>query len=184
MRTFIAIDLDETIKDRIQEFISELDQGDRSIKWVKRHAMHITLSFLGDISSEKVKDVSTALRSLTQNHDPFSLNIKGIGYFPQDSNNPKVIWVGIKSPPDLLSIHASVWKEMEKLGFTPEKRLFHPHVTLGRIKKPHGLNTIRSRLNLHTHTEFGQMTADKIKFLQSTLTPSGSEYSTIYEGLL
>ena len=60
MRTFIAIDLADPIKDEIQGLISELDQGDHSIKWIKRHAMHITLSFLGDISSEKVRDVSTA----------------------------------------------------------------------------------------------------------------------------
>ena len=184
MRTFIAIDLAETIKDRIQKLISELDKGDRSIRWVKRHGMHITLSFLGEISAEKAKDVSASVESLTKNLDRFSMSVIGSGYFPQKRKNPRIIWLGIKNSKELISLHGSVISTMEKIGFSRENRPFHPHITIGRVKIPLGLEPLLDRLDQNAETEFGIMIVDQIIFFKSILKPTGAEYSIICEGKL
>lgn len=181
MRTFIAIDLDSEIKTTLIQLIKELDIGNRSIKWVTEQGMHLTLKFLGEIGREKVAGIEDVLRRISEKYEPFFLKFKGTGSFPPGKKIPSVLWVGIEQEESLERLQSELEAELEKLGFPREKRKFHPHLTLGRVKAPSGLGQTLSLLEKYKDQSFGEMRVKKITFFLSTLRPTGAEYSILSE---
>lgn len=181
MRTFIAIDLDSSIKDRVIQLLARLDCGNNAIRWVKPHGMHVTLKFLGDVTEEKASEVETVLEETVRNRRAFPLKVKGTGRFPPGRATPRVLWVGIEGGDALLALQADLENGLVRIRFPREKRTFHPHMTLGRVKSGHALGPVLRELERHQDTDFGKMTVSKITFFQSTLKPSGAEYTVISE---
>lgn len=181
MRTFIAIDLDKEIKKNLSLLVSELNKGSKNIKWVKPEGMHITLKFLGEITGEKVSDIENVLERILGKSKPFPLRIIGTGYFPSGKKNPRVLWVGIEEEETLKALQFQLEGELEKLGFPRERREFHPHLTLGRIKDYSNLGDTLIRLEKYQQRNFGEMRVNKLSFFQSVLKPTGAEYSILSE---
>jgi 2'-5' RNA ligase len=181
MRTFIAIDLDPEIKKALSLLVNELDTGHRNIKWIKPQGMHLTLKFLGEINTDKVPEIENILRAISKKYDSFSLKFKGTGSFPPGMKNPRVLWIGIEEQEILTALQAQLEAELEKLGFPRERRKFHAHLTLGRVKSLFNIKETLSLLEKYRDKNFGEMKADKISFIQSTLKPTGAEYSILSE---
>jgi 2'-5' RNA ligase len=181
MRTFIAIDLDPEIKKTLSLLVDELDKGYKNVKWVKPEGMHLTLKFLGEIGREKVAEIENILMAVSKKYSPFLLKFKGTGSFPPGTKNPRVLWVGIEEEETLRALQAQLEGELEKLGFPRERRQFHAHLTLGRVKSLFNLKETLLVLEKYTDRNFGEMRAEKISFIQSTLKPAGAEYSTLSE---
>ncbi len=184
MRTFIAIELDDEIKRNLLSLITELDKlmrGTRNVKWVKQEGMHLTLKFLGEIPGEKVREIESALKAISEKYKPFGLKLKGTGTFPPGKKNPRVIWIGIEEEETLKALQFHLEGELEKLGFLRERRKFHPHLTLGRVKIPSHLKEILFLLEKNKEADFGEMQVKKLTFFQSILKPSGAEYSVLSE---
>jgi len=184
LRTFFAINLNHEIKKTLSLLIDELDKldmGNKKIKWVKHEGMHLTLKFLGEIGREKVSHIETALKRISEKFGPFVLEFKGTGYFPPGKKNPRVLWVGIEEEKILMALQAQLEGEMEKLGFPRERWKFHPHLTLGRVKTFSSLSQTLLLLEKYREKNFGKMKVEKITFIQSTLKPTGAEYSVLSE---
>ena len=184
MRTFIAINLDRELKEMLSQLIEELkrlDPARKSVRWVNQQAMHLTLKFLGEIDENKVKPIETALKRVSDGARIFAMKIIGIGYFPPDKRNPRVLWLGIEEEESLKILQSLLEEEMEKLGFPKEKRKFHPHLTLGRVKIPSNLREIMLHLEKYESQKFGEMEVKKITFFKSVLKPTGAEYSVLSE---
>ncbi len=181
MRTFIAIDLEKELKKNLSLLITRLEKGQKNIKWVEWKGMHLTIKFLGEISEEKVGEVEDILKKISGMYKPFPLKLKGTGTFPPEKKNPRVIWVGVEEEKTLLSLQDQLERELEKIGFPREKRKFHPHLTLGRVKFPSGLQETLQELEKHQDSNFGEMIVRKMTFFESTLKPSGAEYTVISE---
>ena len=96
MRKFIAIELDNTIKDNVSALIQKLDTGDRNIRWIKPQGMHLTLKFLGEVSENKIIEVKSVLGSIAKDYSRFPLSLKGTGTFPPAARVPRVVWIGIE----------------------------------------------------------------------------------------
>lgn len=180
MRTFIAVDLDGEIKKALTALIENLRKRGGNIKWVKQQGMHITLKFLGEVESTKTSEIDAVLENIANNFKPFSLKIKGTGYFPHN-RNPRVLWTGVESEESLNFLQQQLEKELEIIGFPREKRTFHPHLTLGRVKTPSSIQEIIRELKKHEEEVFGEMVVHKITFFQSILNPSGAEYIVLSE---
>lgn len=184
MRTFIAINLDPEIKNALSRFIGELQASSpesRGIKWVRPEGMHLTLKFLGEISEEKVSQIESVLKRISEKHKFFPLRIRGTGSFPPKSKSPRVLWVSIEEVEDLKRLQSDMEEEMERLGFPKERRTFHPHLTLGRVKTFSGIKETLNFFEKHRDKNFGEMEAKKITFFRSVLKPTGAEYSVLSE---
>jgi len=184
MRTFIAINLDQEIKRALTQLIDELkvrSTESRGIRWVRQEGMHLTLKFLGEIGEDKVPRIESALRQVTEKYSPFSMRIKGTGYFPPKSKAPRVFWIGIEEEGILERLQFQVEEEMEKLGFPKEQRKFHPHLTLGRVKTSSNLRGILDLLEKYKEKTLGEMEVKKMTFFRSVLKPTGAEYSVLSE---
>ncbi|NIO48016.1 MAG: RNA 2',3'-cyclic phosphodiesterase [Candidatus Aminicenantes bacterium] len=181
MRTFIAINLDPEIKKTLSLLIDELDKGHENVRWVKHEGMHLTLKFLGEIGKENVPEIEDVLKMISNKYYSFSLKFIGTGSFPPGMKNPRVLWIGIEEEETLRALQYQLEGELEKLGFPRERRKFHAHLTLGRVKSLSNIKETLSLLEQYRDRNFGEMKADKISFIQSTLKPTGAEYSVLSE---
>lgn len=184
MRTFIAIELDDVIKGRLNELIVKLKSHQCQIRWTKIQAMHLTLKFLGEIPEAQTSLIREAMTAAVQDYKPFLLRIKGTGTFPIHSKHPRIIWADIQRHDTLQSLHKTLDKKLEKLGFQREKRKFHPHLTLGRVKSSQGITSLLSDLEQHSQYDFGEMQTNSIILYKSTLKPTGAEYTKLIESRL
>jgi len=181
MRTFIAIDLDDAIKQEISLLLGKLQAKSRSVRWIRRQGMHVTLKFLGEIAPEKLKPVESVLEAVTKDRESFPMLLRGMGKFPPGRGTPRVIWVGIEENPSLSALQSALEDGLDSIHFPREKRIFHPHLTLGRVKSPSELDSIPVEIENNQKTLFGEMQVRKVTFFQSTLKPTGAEYSVISE---
>jgi len=181
MRTFVAIELDKTIKDALSAFIQKLDTGGGNIRWVKPQGMHLTLKFLGEVSEDKIIEIKSVLGSIAKDYPRFQLSLKGARTFPPAARVPRVVWIGIENNEFLQNIQARMENELHNIQFPKEKRKYHPHLTLGRVKGPQNIGTVMETLNQYKESEFGRMTVNKIILFKSTLKPTGAEYTILSE---
>ena len=184
MRAFIAIDLDPEIKKNLMEVLRRLKRiAPRNVVWVKEQGMHLTLKFLGEIDEVRSAQIMDLMKDIAGVTRPFSLEMKGTGFFPAESRHPRVLWIGTTGQPVLAELQERFESGLEKIGFDREVRPFHPHLTLGRIKGPVALAEISAELKKHEAAAFGEMTVDKVTLFKSELKPTGAEYSVLKESL-
>jgi len=179
MRTFIALELSPEIKNELTRLVQRLAPLTRNVRWVRSEGMHLTLKFLGEISETQAGRVAVVLGACCQGKPPIDLSVMGTGWFPAGSKSPRVLWVGLEAGPELASLQSGIESALAKEGFPPEGRDFHPHLTLGRVKSPHGLQPVLNELEKSKGLEFGRMTIFQVIFFQSRLKPDGAEYSVL-----
>jgi len=182
-RAFIAIDTPPAFKIQIEEILTELNAIHLPVRWEKPYKLHLTLKFLGDIDSGNLEKVKTALHEIASKYKPFWVRYSGFGFFP-NPGNPRIIWVGCTPlSPDLEHLYGDIEDSCNKLGFEKEKREFHPHITIGRVKQRSGkgrgpVADLTNRVeNITFHTIEDE--AHSILLMKSDLRPGGSEYSIL-----
>lgn len=181
MRAFIAIEIDSMVKKKIISMIHHFKKVSSRVKWVKPEALHLTLKFLGNIDEIEADKLKNIMDKISNEHPCFDLSCSGIGTFPLKSRNPKVIWVGIENNSFVKGVYEDIEKEAERIGFSREKRNFHPHLTLGRVKKKPEIQKLLPELERTKDNHFGITKVDKLTLFKSTLTPQGSVYEILHE---
>jgi 2'-5' RNA ligase len=178
LRTFIAVDLPEDVKAGIAKSVSPLRPLCRSIRWVRTEGMHLTLKFLGEIPKEQLQSVTAALEAALSGQPSFRFRLSGMGGFP-NLRRPRVLWIGVPEGHEpLRKLAGVVEKALVPCGFPPEKRRFSPHLTIGRVKSPGGIQAVLDRLPDIDYTS-DPITAGAVKVMRSQLKPTGAEYSAL-----
>ena len=96
--------------------------------------------------------------------------------------NPRVIWMGLIDGSEILtSLQKQIETQLEKIGFQPEDRPFHPHLTLGRMKSSRGKEELAGRMEKHKEEEFGDLRVERVILFKSDLKPSGPIYTPLGE---
>ena len=186
IRAFIAIELDESIKEsltKLQERLKgQVPQG--SVRWVRSEGIHLTLKFLGDVPADQIGEITRALERSCQGFAPSSLSCGGLGCFP-DLKRPRVVWVGVREETGTLAqLQKAIEENVAPLGYPPEKRKFSPHLTLGRVQRRVSSGDLRRLGELVGASEIGtlgQMEVRSINLIRSDLRPSGAVYTRLAE---
>lgn len=133
MRLFVAINLADREKQRVQHAVTGLRSNRFPFRWVAPESVHLTLQFLGEVAEDRAARVEGAVADLAADHGPLDLDIGGIGAFP-NLRRPRVLWLGVEPAPELLALHEGLGRALEPLGFARETRPFSPHITLARTR--------------------------------------------------
>lgn len=139
IRAFIALTLPAPVRKTLAAVTEELVPRvpDGAVKWVEPERIHLTLRFLGNTPVEQLESISSALNTVAAANPPFSLSLDRLGCFPNE-RRPRVIWVGLNGEVDALQrVKSELDKALVPLGWEPEERRFHAHLTLGRVKRQH-----------------------------------------------
>ena len=177
IRAFLAIDLDDDLKPKINKIIKEFKQIDTRIKYVELANLHLTLKFFGDIDTNGLKLLEDAIANVVSEFDPFKIKISGCGAFP-NNNHIKVIWVGIEDDSILKDLHDRMDEEFVRIGFDKDRK-FSTHLTIGRMKSAKNKDKVKSTIEEFSNFEIGEMEVSQISLKKSTLTPRGPIYEDI-----
>ena len=178
-RTFIALDLDDVIRSRLADAGRKLLAGAATIRRVDRANLHVTLQFLGDVSDEKLAEVCAAVAEVAERTTPFEFDVRGLLCIPP-GGRARMIWGGVQDPAGgAVDLHDTLSAALEALGFAPEQRTFHPHVTVARIKHAPDPRGLRSAVAPWADRGFGMQHANRVTVYTSELTPAGPVYTPV-----
>ena len=123
-RLFVAIRPPESIRDLL---IDAMDDSPE-LRWVGDDNLHLTLRFIGEVERPLANDIADSLTAIRS--APFALRISGIGRF--DRRNGGAIWAGVEPRSAVAALAAKIDRACVEAGLEPERRAFHPHITLAR----------------------------------------------------
>jgi RNA 2',3'-cyclic 3'-phosphodiesterase len=183
MRLFVALDIDEPILQRLDDYVRTLMPRLPGVRFVRSHTYHVTLKFLGEV--KKAEEIRERLRQVRS--PEVSLSVGRVGFFPNE-RAPRVFWAGIESDA-LAGLAQAVGEALEPLGIPPE-RDFHPHLTLARNgsgrrrpvrgeRSPQGFRQLAQIVASAPAPEFGTMTAREFFLYESKLSSSGPSYTKL-----
>ncbi len=181
MRCFIALELDDAIKGKLQ-FAQQLFKGVRGgrIGWCSREQMHLTLKFLGEAAEDMIPKIVQAIETAARDIPPFDMIVEGLGAFPP-SGSPRVLWVGVRENDILTRLQQRIEDNVSPLGFAPEDRRFTPHLTLGRVKERIDARACRDIIQRNKDLAAGTQHVRRIVLFSSTLRPTGAIYDHVAE---
>jgi 2'-5' RNA ligase len=188
IRAFIAIDLSQGILERIDQM--SLDLRSRlekvPVRWVPAENIHLTLKFLGNVSTANLEMLKEIMGNVVANHHECDISVGGIGAFPK-THNPRVIWVGMEVPQELISLQHNIEIETARLGYSREHRPFSPHLTFGRVSRNASSQDVRAIAEILDSYKVGFLGATRISSVylyRSDLKPDGAVYTPIYTAAL
>ncbi len=185
IRSFIAIELPEEVKAGLRRLQTELKLPEQTfVKWVAPESIHLTLKFLGNISPQKVSEITKVMEQASQGVSPFQLEVTEVGAFP-NLRQPRVLWVGIRGEVDkLIAWQQRIDNGLIPLGFIKEKRAFTPHLTLARLREGCSPGDRRDfgELVVKTPIEASyKFKVTSLSLMRSQLLPGGAVYSRLAE---
>jgi len=168
-RLFVAIDPPSTIRDQI----ALLCCGLPGARWTPPEQLHLTLCFIGEVSSSAFLDIREALAEIT--FPVFALRLQGLGFFPP-RGQPRVVWAGVAHSEPLAVLQRKITTRLFALGFEPENRKFSPHLTLARLNQtpPARVGRYLQEHGLFASSEFE---VDRFLLYSSILGRKGAAHS-------
>ena len=169
MRTFISLELPETIKSEISKIQQDLKKLGIQARWVKPELSHLTLAFLGSITPDKIETIGKILKEATPQTTSINLKFSKIDCFPNPAR-PRIIFVDLEGELEKLNDLAKKTLhrlKREKIYF--DEKPFTAHITLGRIKKRQNLIRLIEKIKVK-RVEF---VVNEVSLTKSILTDSG-----------
>lgn len=166
-RLFIAIDLPKQQRKLLETISCGLCPGTR---WTRPDQFHLTLRFIGDVETAHFLQIKQSLSELP--FSPFLLQINGLGQFPP-RGKPNIIWAGVEQTPELMRLHKLIEKQLVAVGVAPEKRIFHPHITLARLPPQITAPKLADYLARNNQLSSAPFQVENFKLYSSQLTRNG-----------
>ena len=169
-RLFAGIRPPSTVRDLL------LDAMDDSpdFRWQDDEQLHLTLRFVGAVDRPQAEDLAVALGRVQA--APFALRIAGVGSF--DHRNSGALWAGVDPKPPVASLTSKIERACQSIGLAPERRAFHPHITLARWS---GRRTRETRAWLEQQAGLQTPPFDVTEFIlfESHLSRHGAHYEAV-----
>jgi 2'-5' RNA ligase len=180
IRAFIALPLEPVLAAEIKKVQQRLNPPGGAVRWISPEHLHLTLQFLGNVATDRLDDLTAALRRACTHTAPFQLALEGAGCFP-NAKSPRVVWIGIQGDLEpLRKLQDQIAQETKNLGDHGDQRAFQPHLTIGRVKAS-GLEGRKAgqAIELATVPKLGDWTVHHVLLVQSELAPDGARYITL-----
>jgi RNA 2',3'-cyclic 3'-phosphodiesterase len=180
-RIFIAIAVPEPLERELVRLQAELALEAPGCRWTSALPFHVTLAFLGDVPNSDLDDVHQAAAASADAIEPFDVAFTGLGAFPSPGR-PRVIWAGVTAhnTKPLFELQSCLVNSLGRIGHRPDDERFHPHVTLGRIKRQRNSpGDLTGLIQRYSPWSAGQWTIAEVQVFASTLGPTGSAYSVL-----
>lgn len=189
MRIFIALDIDDAIREGIQRFMESVRDLAPDSRWARPESLHVTLKFIGEKPASTVGEIKRNLANLKS--PCFEVTFRGYGFFPTP-RSARVFWIGIESGPLIGALAHKIDDATAALGIPAEDHEFSPHLTLarggGRSGAPgwrkgdasnRNFKLLQEKLSASPVPEFGTMTAREFFLYESKLMRGGSQYTKL-----
>ncbi|MEX1248484.1 MAG: RNA 2',3'-cyclic phosphodiesterase [Anaerolineales bacterium] len=183
VRTFIAIEMPKVLQRALDKASVNLrrQMADLPIRWLRTDNIHLTLKFIGETSEEIIPRIVAIIEEQASKVTPFEIQLGGLGVFP-NPRKPLVLWVGVQAPATLLRLQQGIEVGLTQLGIAAEERPFHPHLTLGRVRRDHRVANLKRMGELMVAAGLEPSPSaliDSVTLFRSDLKPGGSVYNPL-----
>ncbi len=184
IRAFIAIEIDNEIKNRLSGHIDKLKGIGADVRWVVPENIHLTLKFLGNIEEVFLPNLNEIISDAASNLESFNISIRNIGTFP-GIKRPRVVYVCVdEKGNNLLKLYENLNKGVGKFGIKKSSRKYVGHITLGRVRTQKNIAKLTTALKSETECFFGLEKVNYLYLMQSKLTSKGPIYTKLNNFLL
>ena len=127
-RLFVALRPPTEIRRRC---LAAMAGGPPGWAWQDEEQLHVTLRFIGEVERPMAEDIAAALGAIRS--PAVDLGLHGVGYF--DQGRQGVLFARAIPREPLAALHKKVDRALMTAGLEPERRAYHPHITLARRRK-------------------------------------------------
>jgi len=125
-RLFFALELPDALRHALVQWRADHFAAEAG-KPVAAANLHLTLAFLGDVSSPTSDKLQQLAARIQQ--PGFALDLDDAGHWPR----PGVVWLGCqRAPRGLLQLASLLRAQAARHGCAQSAQPFHPHITLLR----------------------------------------------------
>ena len=167
-RLFVALRPPEDVRDLL---IDSMEGAD--LRWQNEDQLHVTLRFVGEVERPLANDLAAALAGVT--FPPFDLAISGVGRF--DHGRRGALWAAVSPKAEVKALAAKVERACQAAGLEPERRAYHPHLTLARWSG--GKPRIDTWLEQHSGLRSDPWAVREFTLYESHLGQTGAHYEPV-----
>jgi 2'-5' RNA ligase len=184
IRAFIALDIPKEIQDCLATISNQLKEqiGRVPIRWVAPQNVHLTLKFLGEVSLNNIEVLKESIKTEATGFQSMVFSVGGVGAYPK-VRNPRVIWVGVEAPAEMIALQRGIDAQTTRIGYLPDRRPFSPHLTLGRVSRNAKTQEIRKVGDVLSGSKIGFLGVGRVNAVhlyRSDLKPDGPVYTKLF----
>ena len=177
MRLFVAVDIENRLKEKISAIIHELQKAHADVKWVGIGQLHITLKFLGELREPDVKEIVKRLETIANGFPQFQMGLQGVGFFGNEKY-VRTVWIGVQQGnqelAQMMKLCEQELGQFKKGDYEPK-----PHLTIGRVAAGRNRDALLRGIQNQENREIGTMPVRQLVLKQSVLTSTGPVYTDL-----
>ena len=159
----------------IAETLVRRQTGLPGAAWRPPEALHITLSFYGEMTLRQADDLDGELVRAA-GRGPLSLSLAGVGAFG-DGHRARTLWAGVGPDERLTALAARCEAAGRRAGLDPPRRTYHPHVTLAYLKPTVRDDRLAAWIQGHNLLQSPAFRLDHFGLYSSLTGPQGGAYT-------
>jgi 2'-5' RNA ligase len=172
-RLFVALRPPEDIRDRLIDAMEDSPE----LRWVGDEQLHLTLRFIGEVERPLADDIALALGGIR--FPCFELAVAGVGVF--ERRNGGALWAAVHPKEPVAALAAKVERACNAAGLAPERRAFHPHITLARWNRRASTPSAQAFLERNRALATPAFAVDRFILYESHLSRHGPHYEAVAE---
>lgn len=157
----------------VRRLLSSLGSTIPGARPVPEDQIHLTLRFIGEVEVNQFHDIRERLFEIDAR--PLTTAIRGVGHFPP-RGKPRIVWAGLESAGDIMILRNKVNYLLRLCGVEPERRKFHPHVTIARLRNSPP-ERVAAFLQTNALLQSPMIVIDRISLYSSRLHPDGATHT-------
>lgn len=146
--------------------------GVDNARWRPLEALHVTLRFFGEIRQDVARDLDAEL--VRVDGRPFEIVLEGAGAFGEGAD-VHAVWAGVQANAELSRLAEACETAARRAGLKPEKRRYHPHVTLAYTRRPNPAE-VAAWVQSNNLLKSPPIPIDRFGLYSSTLGGEGAHY--------
>lgn len=168
IRLFAAV----AIPPEIGQALTRRQTGLDDARWREPGSFHITLRFYGELREDVAEDLDGELAQV--DGEAMDLQLQGVGAFGEGANI-NAIWAGVSGSPALRQLAGRCSQAARRAGLKPDRRNFHPHVTLAYLRRPDP-QAVAAWIQANNLLKSPPFRVEAFGLYSSRLSPQGSSY--------
>ncbi len=179
MRLFFALPLPDELVEDVGAVTAMLKERFPGVAVPRAEGWHITLHFFGERDDQEAEELKKVLLSPEAALPDVEARFSGVGAFPP-GGPPRVVFADIgEGRRTIISLQEILSGALTRAGLAvpDDKRPYHPHLTLGRVKYGVVERTFLKNLALPSHP----FAFKRCVLYQSLLTREGAVYRPVAE---
>lgn len=181
MRYFIALEIPEEAKKRLQIVQEGLKKLIPQARLTDNDKLHITIAFIGEQPEDSKLKLTECLEKSAHDTQPFKLTPGFIDAFP-NLHHPRIIWVGVKEDVDkLFLLRERIKDNLVDLQLDVDERRYTPHIAIAKIRGNYHLSKeIEQELEkLISSQTFEPIFIDSVKLFESIPEHGFHQHNTL-----